>query len=123
MGLFGNQFANVIEWTEYRDDVIFWKWANREIKKDSRLIVHQGQDAIFLYNGRLEGIFKDEGSYEIESQIIPFLSTLKGFKFGFNSGLRAEVLFVNTKIFNIKCNQPSCTGTSRWNANQGFWYL
>ena len=102
MGLFGNQFANVIEWTEYRDDVIFWKWANREIKKDSRLIVHQGQDAILLYNGRLEGIFKDEGSYEIESQIIPFLSTLKGFKFGFNSGLRAEVLFVNTKIFNIK---------------------
>ena len=98
MGLFGNQFANVIEWTEYRDDVIFWKWVNREIKKDSRLIVHQGQDAIFLYNGRLEGIFKDEGSYEIESQIIPFLSTLKGFKFGFNSGLRAEVLFVNTKI-------------------------
>ena len=70
MGLFGNQFANVIEWTEYRDDVIlFWKWANREIKKDSRLIVHQGQDAIFLYNGRLEGIFKDEGSYEIESHI------------------------------------------------------
>ena len=54
MGLFGNQFANVIEWTEYRDDVIFWKWANREIKKDSRLIFHQGQDAIFLYNGRLE---------------------------------------------------------------------
>lgn len=102
MGLFGNQFANVIEWTEYRDDVIFWKWANREIKKDSRLIVHQGQDAIFLYNGRIEGIFKDEGSYEIESQIIPFLSTLKGFKFGFNSGLRAEVLFVNTKLFNIK---------------------
>lgn len=102
MGLFTNQFANVVEWTEYRDDVIFWKWSNREIKKDSRLIIHQGQDAIFLYNGRIEGIFKDEGSYEIESQIIPFLSTLKGFKFGFNSGLRAEVLFVNTKIFNIK---------------------
>ena len=102
MGLFGNQFANVIEWTEYRDDVIFWKWANKEIKKDSRLIVHQGQDAIFLYNGKIEGIFTDEGSYEIESDIIPFLSTLKGFKFGFNSGLRAEVLFVNTKLFNIK---------------------
>ena len=100
MGLFSKQFANVIEWSEYRDDVIFWKWTNNEIKKDSRLIVHQGQDAIFLYNGRIEGIFTDEGSYEIESQIIPFLSTLKGFKFGFNSGLRAEVLFVNTKIFN-----------------------
>jgi len=101
MGLFTNQLANVVEWTEYRDDVIFWKWSNKEIKKDSRLILRQGQDAIFLYNGKVEGIFKDEGSYEIESEIIPFLSTLKGFKFGFNSGLRAEVLFVNTKIFNI----------------------
>jgi membrane protease subunit (stomatin/prohibitin family) len=45
----------------------------------------------------VEGIFRDEGSYDIESQIIPFLSTLKGFKFGFNSGLRAEVMFVNTR--------------------------
>ena len=35
MGLFSNQFANVVEWEEYRDDVIFWKWTNREIKKDS----------------------------------------------------------------------------------------
>ena len=33
MGLFSNQFANVVEWEEYRDDVIFWKWTNREIKK------------------------------------------------------------------------------------------
>ena len=38
MGLFSNQFANVVEWEEYRDDVIFWKWTNREIKKDSKLI-------------------------------------------------------------------------------------
>ncbi|MCM1183758.1 MAG: SPFH domain-containing protein [Roseburia sp.] len=102
MGFFSNQFANVIEWKEYRDDVIFWKWSNNEIKKDSRLIIHQGQDAIFLYNGKVEGIFKDEGSFEVESDIIPFLSTLKGFKFGFNSGIRAEVLFINTKLFNIK---------------------
>lgn len=102
MGLFSNQLANVIEWEEYREDVIFWKWTNKEIKKGSRLIIHQGQDAIFLYNGKIEGIFKDEGSFDVESAIIPFLSTLKGFKFGFNSGIRAEVLFVNTKEFTVK---------------------
>lgn len=94
--------ANVVEWEEYRDDCIFWKWTNREIKKGSRLIIRAGQDAIFMYNGRIEGIFKDEGSFDIESDIIPFLSTLKGFKFGFNSGIRAEVLFVNTKEFTVK---------------------
>lgn len=102
MGLFSNQLANVVEWEEYRDDVLFWKWSNDEIKKGSKLIIRQGQDAIFMFNGKVEGIFKDEGSYDIETQIVPFLSTLKGFKFGFNSGMRAEVLFINTKQFNIK---------------------
>lgn len=39
MGLFGNQFANVVEWEEYRDDILFWKWSNQEIKKGSRLVI------------------------------------------------------------------------------------
>lgn len=102
MGIFSGQLANVVEWQEFRDDMIFYKWSNKEIKKGSRLIVRPGQDAIFLNNGRMEGVFEDEGDYDIESQIIPFLSTLKGFKFGFNSGMRTEVLFVNTKEFTVR---------------------
>ncbi|RTE11601.1 SPFH domain-containing protein, partial [Paenibacillus whitsoniae] len=102
MGLFGNQFSNVVEWEEFRDDMIFWKWSNREIKKGSKLIIRSGQDAIFINNGKVEGIFQEEGSFSIDSEIIPFLSTLKGFKFGFNSGLRVEVLFVNTKEFTVR---------------------
>lgn len=102
MGIFGGQLANVVEWEEYRDDILFWKWNNDEIKKGSKLIIRQGQDAIFMANGKIEGVFRDEGSYDIESQIIPFLSTLKGFKFGFNSGMRAEVLFINTKEIPMK---------------------
>lgn len=97
MGFFSKELSNVVEWKENQPEVLFWKWTNSEIKKGSVLIIRPGQDAIFLYNGRVEGIFTDEGQFDIESQIIPFLSTLKGFKFGFNSGLRAEVLFINTK--------------------------
>lgn len=107
MGFLKNQFLDVVEWEEWRDDMIFWKWTNREIKKNSRLIIKPGQDAIFLYNGKIEGIFYDDGEYDIESEIIPFLSTLKGFKFGFNSGLRAEVLFVNSKEFVVKWGTSS----------------
>jgi len=102
MGFFKNQFSNVVEWEEFRDDMIFWKWNNREIKKGSKLIIRAGQDAIFVNNGKIEGIFQDDGEYNIDSDIIPFLSTLKGFKFGFNSGMRVEVLFVNTKEFTVK---------------------
>lgn len=107
MSFFKKQLANVVEWEEFRDDMIFWKWSNREIKKGSRLIIKPGQDAIFLNNGKIEGIFKDDGSYDIETQIIPFLSTLKGFKFGFNTGMRAEVLFINTKEFTVKWGTQS----------------
>lgn len=102
MGFFSNQFSNVVEWNETREGVLFYKWQNQEIKKGSKLIIRPGQDAIFLYNGVVEGIFEDEGSYDIESQIIPFLTTLKSFKFGFNTPLRAEVLFINTKELLVK---------------------
>ncbi|NMO97591.1 SPFH domain-containing protein [Paenibacillus lemnae] len=102
MGFFRNQFANVVEWEEFRDDMIFWKWSNREIKKGSKLVIRPGQDAIFINNGKIEGVFEEDGTFNIESDIIPFLSTLKGFKFGFNSGMRVEVLFVNTKEFTVR---------------------
>lgn len=102
MGIFSRQLANVIEWNETKEGVLFWKWQNQEIKKDSRLIIRPGQDAIFLYNGKVEGIFEDEGNFEVDSDIIPFLTTLKSFKFGFNTPLRAEVLFINTKEMLVK---------------------
>lgn len=101
-GFFKGQMANVVEWDEFREDMIFWKWHNNEIKKGSKLIIRPGQDAIFFNQGRIEGIFEDEGEYDIDSDIIPFLSTLKGFKFGFATGMRVEVLFVNTKEFTVK---------------------
>ena len=102
MGFFSKQFASVIEWNESSEGTLFWKFQSDEIKKDSRLIVRPGQDAIFLYNGVVEGIFQQEGNFEVESEIIPFLTTLKSFKFGFNTPLRAEVLFINTKEVLVK---------------------
>lgn len=104
MGLFDfikGQLASVVEWADMDDSTIFCKWNNSELKKGSRLILRPGQDAVFFYQGKCEGIFTEDGDYDIESQIIPFLSTLKGFKFGFNSGLRAEILFVNTRDFTV----------------------
>lgn len=102
MGFLKNQFSSVIEWNENGAGVLFYKFQNQEIKKGSRLIIHPGQDAIFLYNGRVEGIFAEDGDYDIESDIIPFLTTLKSFKFGFSTPLRAEVLFINTKELLVK---------------------
>ena len=102
MGFLKNQLLNVVEWNEDSADVLLWKWDSNEIKKGSKLIIRPGQDAIFIHNGAIEGVFKDDGTYDIETEIIPFLTTLKSFKFGFNNPLRAEVLFINTKEQTVK---------------------
>ena len=65
MGFIANQLANVIEWADQKEGMLFWKWQNQEIKKGSKLIIRPGQDAIFLYNGVCEGIFEDEGHFDI----------------------------------------------------------
>lgn len=117
MGLFKSQLANVVEWEEYRDDVIFYKWNNSEIKKGSRLIIRPGQDAIFLYNGVTEGVFEKEGNYDIESDIIPFLSTLKGFKFGFNQWNSCGSHFHQYEgIYDEVGNETGCESADRGSA-------
>ncbi len=102
MGFFSRQFQSVIEWADEQDGVLMWKWQDNEIKKNSRLVIRPGQEAVFLYNGNIEGIFTEEGTSYIKSDIVPFLTTLRNFKFGFRTPMRAEVLFLNTSEQTVK---------------------
>lgn len=97
MAFFG-QGKDTIEWLEYRDDILFYKWKNNEIKRGSRLLIRPGQHAIFYSNNQIEGIFENPGNFDIETEITPFLSSLKGwFQLRGDTGMRAEVYFVNAK--------------------------
>lgn len=97
MAWFG-QGKDTIEWEEFRDDVLFFKWPANEIKKGAKLIIRQGQKAVFFAGGKVEGVFEEPGSFDIMTQIVPFLSTLKGFvQLRGDTGMRAEVYFVNAK--------------------------
>ena len=97
MAWFG-QGRDTIEWNEFRDDVLFYRWPNTEIKKGARLVIRPGQRAIFVAGGQLEGVFEQPGTYDVETDITPFLSSLKGwFQLRGDTGLRAEVYFVNAK--------------------------
>lgn len=97
MAWFG-QGKDTIEWEEFRDDVLFFKWPAKEIKRGSRLILRPGQKAVFYRDGMVGGIFEEQGNFDIETDIVPFLSTLKGwFQLRGDAGMRAEVYFVNAK--------------------------
>lgn len=95
-----NEFIDIIEWLDYTDDTIahrFERYQN-EIKNGAKLIVREGQAAVFINEGQLADVFTP-GTYDLTTQNLPILTTLKGWKYGFNSPFKAEVYFVNTHLF------------------------
>ena len=107
MGLFDEikkklsyEFIDIIEWLDNTNDTIvhrFERYQN-EIKNEAKLIVREGQTAVFINEGQIADVFKP-GTYTLNTQNLPILATLKGWKYGFNSPFKAEVYFVNTRLF------------------------
>tara|TARA_R110002051_G_scaffold324988_2_gene425024 strand:+ start:10753 stop:11877 length:1125 start_codon:yes stop_codon:yes gene_type:complete len=107
MGLFdeikkklSNEFIDIIEWLDTTNETIvhrFERYQN-EIKNNAQLIVREGQVAVFINEGQLADVFKP-GTYTLNTQNLPILTTLKGWKYGFNSPFKAEVYFVSTRLF------------------------
>ncbi|WP_299433943.1 SPFH domain-containing protein [uncultured Aquimarina sp.] len=95
-----NEFIDIIEWLDNTQDTIvhrFERYQN-EIKNGAQLIVREGQTAVFINEGQLADVF-EPGTYTLNTQNLPILTTLKGWKYGFNSPFKAEVYFVNTRLF------------------------
>ncbi len=95
-----HEFIDIIEWLDYSDETIchrFERYQN-EIKNNAKLIVREGQVAVFINEGQLADVF-EPGTYTLNTQNMPILTTLKGWKYGFDSPFKAEVYFVNTHLF------------------------
>ena len=107
MGLFdeikkklSHEFIDIVEWLDDSDDIIvhrFERYQN-EIKNGAQLVVREGQTAVFVNEGQLADVFKP-GTYTLTTKNLPILTTLKGWKYGFDSPFKAEVYFVNTRLF------------------------
>ena len=99
-GLIGGQLIEVIEWIDDTADTIIHKFPDHDcqIKNGAQLIVRESQVAIFLNEGQMGDVFYP-GTHRLTTQNTPVLSSLKGWKYGFESPFKADVYFVNTKQF------------------------
>lgn len=101
MGLFDKirgEFIDIIEWTDDSNNTLAYRF-NRyqnEIKNNAKLTVREGQVAVFVDQGQIADVFTP-GMYTLNTENLPILSTLKGWKYGFNSPFKAEVYFVSTR--------------------------
>ncbi|HEX7706445.1 MAG TPA: SPFH domain-containing protein, partial [Thermoanaerobaculia bacterium] len=97
---FGSQFIEIIEWLDDSHDTLVYRYPvyNQEIKMGAQLTVRENQTALFINEGEVADVFTP-GRYELSTQNLPILTTLRGWKYGFQSPFKAEVYFFNTRLF------------------------
>ena len=106
MGIFNklrNELIDIIQWTDDTQDTLVWRFPRyeNEIKNGAQLIVRESQVAVFILQGQLADVFQP-GTHTLTTQNLPILSTLAGWKYGFQSPFKAEVYFVSTRTFTDK---------------------
>lgn len=106
------ELIDIIQWLDTSNDTLLYRFPrhNNEIKYNARLVVREGQAAVFINEGQIADVF-GPGSYTLTTQNLPVLTTLKGWKYGFESPFKAEVCFCSTRQFtNLKWGTPGpCT--------------
>lgn len=103
------EFIDIVEWIDDGQNLMAYRFErhNNEIKNNAQLTVRESQMAVFVNEGQLADVF-GPGMYTLNTQNLPILSTLKGWKYGFNSPFKAEVYFVSTKQFtDLKWGTPN----------------
>ena len=112
MGLFEKlkgELVDIIEWIDDDHRTLVWRFPryHNQIKTGAQLIVRPGQVAVFVTEGRLADVFQP-GRHVLSTANLPILSTLFGWKYGFDSPFKSEVYFVaTTQITDLKWGTPN----------------
>jgi len=100
MDFIKGELIEIIEWTDDSRDTLSFRWPDddKEIKRGAQLIVRESQVAQFVYLGQFGDTF-GPGKHELVTDNIPILTTLKGWKYGFDTPFKADVYYVTTRLF------------------------
>lgn len=94
------ELLEIIEWTDDSRDTLSFRFPDddKEIKNGAQLIVRESQQVQFVAAGQYADLFAP-GKHTLKTENIPILSTILGWKYGFNSPFKCDVYFVNTRLF------------------------
>src|SRR3954471_21041387 len=100
MDFIKGELIEIIEWNDDSRDTLSFRWPDndKEIKRGAQLIVRESQAVQFVYLGQFGDLF-GPGKHTLVTDNIPVLTTLKGWKYGFESPFKADVYFINTRLF------------------------
>ncbi len=100
MDFIKGELIEIIEWTDDSRDTLSFRFPDddKAIKNGAQLIVRESQQVQFLYLGEFGDTF-GPGKHTLTTDNIPVLTKLKSWKYGFNSPFKADVYFLNTRLF------------------------
>jgi excisionase family DNA binding protein len=95
-----SELLEIIEWTDDSRDTLSYRFPDddKEIKNGAQLIVRESQMVQFVAAGKYADAF-GPGKHTLTTENIPVLSTILGWKYGFNSPFKCDVYYVNTRLF------------------------
>ncbi len=96
----GAQFLELIEWLDDTNNTLVWRFPvfNQAITDNSKLVVREGQAAVFVSEGRLSDVF-GPGSYDLDTNNTAILSFFTSIAYNFNYPYKGDVYFVSTRQF------------------------
>jgi len=103
------ELIDIVEWVDDSRATLVWRFPRyqNQIKNGAQLIVRPGQLAVFVHQGKIADQF-GPGQYTLHAKNLPVLSTLAGWKYGFESPFKAEVYFVSSRqIADLKWGTPN----------------
>ena len=94
------EFIDIVEWTDDSRNTLTHRFPDddKAIKNGAQLIVRESQQVQFVYLGEFGDTF-GPGKHTLTTDNIPILTKLKSWKYGFNSPFKADVYFLNTRLF------------------------
>lgn len=94
------QLIDIIEWNDDSRDTLSYRFPDedKEIKRGAQLIVRESQKVQFVYLGEFGDTF-NPGKHTLTTDNIPILTTIKSWKFGFESPFKADIYYLNTRVF------------------------
>lgn len=96
----GAQFLDVIEWLDDTRNTLVYRFPvfNQAIQDGGRLVVREGQSAVFIAEGRLSEVFTP-GTYELSTRTKAISSFFESVKYQLNYPYKGDIYFVNTRRF------------------------
>lgn len=94
------QFLDVIQWMEDDRKTLVYRFPvfNQAIQDGGKLVVREGQAAVFMNEGQISEVF-GPGTYELSTRTKAIASFFESIAYQFNYPYKGDIFFVSTRRF------------------------